>query len=80
VVAGSNPVSPTSRNRFTEVLSRASRDARSTGGGLGEYYSEHETRTPVRVCARFVPEVGLSLSDRAAECQTCGRLTTTAVR
>ena len=26
---------------------RASRDRRRANGGLGEYYSEHETRTPV---------------------------------
>lgn len=34
-----------------ETAARASRDARSAGGGLGEYYSEHETRTPVWICA-----------------------------
>ncbi|MGJ6123546.1 MobF family relaxase [Mycolicibacterium sp. Y3] len=30
---------------------RAGRDARSAGGGLGEYYSGHDTRTPVWICA-----------------------------
>jgi conjugative relaxase-like TrwC/TraI family protein len=30
---------------------RASTDLRRAGGGLGEYYSEHETRTPVWLCA-----------------------------
>jgi conjugative relaxase-like TrwC/TraI family protein len=30
---------------------RASADLRRAGGGLGEYYCEHETRTPVWLCA-----------------------------
>ena len=30
---------------------RAAIDAQKSGGGLGEYYSEHETRTPVWLCA-----------------------------
>ena len=30
---------------------RASRDLQHANGGLGEYYSEHETRTPVWLCA-----------------------------
>ncbi|MGO8966941.1 MobF family relaxase [Mycobacterium sp.] len=30
---------------------RASADRRRANGGLGEYYSEHETRTPVWLCA-----------------------------
>ncbi len=30
---------------------RAGRDARAAGGGLGEYYSEHDTRTPVWMCS-----------------------------
>jgi conjugative relaxase-like TrwC/TraI family protein len=30
---------------------RASKDRHAAGGGLGEYYSEHETRTPVWLCA-----------------------------
>ncbi|OBI37068.1 MobF family relaxase [Mycobacterium colombiense] len=33
------------------TASRASSDLRRANGGLGEYYSEHETRTPVWVCA-----------------------------
>ena len=34
-----------------ETAARAGRDVRTAGGGLGEYYSEHETRTPVWTCA-----------------------------
>ncbi|MFN6554246.1 MobF family relaxase [Mycolicibacterium septicum] len=34
-----------------DTVARASRDARAAGGGLGEYYSEHDTRTPVWVAA-----------------------------
>jgi conjugative relaxase-like TrwC/TraI family protein len=30
---------------------RATADLQRAGGGLGEYYSEHDTRTPVWVCA-----------------------------
>jgi hypothetical protein len=30
---------------------RASADRQRANGGLGEYYSEHETRTPVWLCA-----------------------------
>jgi hypothetical protein len=30
---------------------RATTDLRAAGGGLGEYYSERETRTPVWLCA-----------------------------
>jgi conjugative relaxase-like TrwC/TraI family protein len=33
------------------TASRASSDLQRANGGLGEYYSEHETRTPVWVCA-----------------------------
>ncbi|AKK30236.1 MobF family relaxase [Mycobacterium sp. EPa45] len=33
------------------TASRASADLRRANGGLGEYYSEHETRTPVWACA-----------------------------
>jgi conjugative relaxase-like TrwC/TraI family protein len=33
------------------TASRASADLQRANGGLGEYYSEHETRTPVWVCA-----------------------------
>jgi len=35
----------------TATASRASSDLQRANGGLGEYYSEHETRTPVWVCA-----------------------------
>lgn len=34
-----------------EAGGRASSDLQRTNGGLGEYYSEHETRTPVWLCA-----------------------------
>jgi hypothetical protein len=30
---------------------RATKNLRHAGGGLGEYYSERETRTPVWLCA-----------------------------
>ncbi|AKK30467.1 MobF family relaxase [Mycobacterium sp. EPa45] len=48
---------------------RAALDAQTAGGGLGEYYSEHDTRTPVWLCAgdarRAAELVGLSDLDRA---------------
>lgn len=34
-----------------DTAARASRDARAVGGGLGKYYSEHDTRPPVWTCA-----------------------------
>ncbi|WP_445165893.1 hypothetical protein ACTXG7_18640 [Mycolicibacterium sp. Dal123E01] len=34
-----------------QTAERASSDLLRAGGGLGEYYSEHETRTPVWLCA-----------------------------
>ena len=34
-----------------EAAGRASSDLKRANGGLGEYYSEHETRTPVWLCA-----------------------------
>jgi hypothetical protein len=47
----------------------ASKDLARLGGGLGEYYSEHETRTPVWLCAgdarRAAALVGLSDVQRA---------------
>lgn len=47
---------------------RAAVDAQKAGGGLGEYYSEHDTRTPVWLCvgdARRAAElVGLSDLER----------------
>lgn len=33
------------------TAARVTRDAGSAGGGLGEYYTEHETRNPVWLCA-----------------------------
>ncbi|MBU8818772.1 hypothetical protein KL864_23030 [Mycolicibacterium goodii] len=33
------------------TASRATADLQRANGGLGEYYGEHETRTPVWVCA-----------------------------
>lgn len=34
-----------------QAAERASKNRSRPGGGLGEYYSEHETRTPVWLCA-----------------------------
>jgi conjugative relaxase-like TrwC/TraI family protein len=34
-----------------KTAQRANADLQRTNGGLGEYYSEHETRTPVWLCA-----------------------------
>lgn len=34
-----------------KAAGRASSDLQKANGGLGEYYSEHETRTPVWLCA-----------------------------
>ncbi|MEZ0350159.1 MobF family relaxase [Mycobacterium sp. pR1184] len=51
------------------TASRASADLQRANGGLGEYYSEHETRTPVWVCAGdghiAARLVGLSDAQRA---------------
>jgi hypothetical protein len=48
---------------------RASRDMARAGGGLGEYYSEHETRTPTWLLAGDIRTVaslvGLSEAQRA---------------
>jgi hypothetical protein len=33
------------------TVERATSDRQRANGGLGEYYSEHETRTPVWLCA-----------------------------
>ena len=33
-----------------ETAARAGRGARAAGGGLGEYYCEHETQSPVWLC------------------------------
>ncbi|BBY65488.1 MobF family relaxase [Mycolicibacterium helvum] len=55
-------------NYYNETA-RAAIDAQKAGGGLGEYYSEHDTRTPVWLCAgdgrRAAELVGLSDLDRA---------------
>jgi conjugative relaxase-like TrwC/TraI family protein len=51
------------------TASRASSDLQRANGGLGEYYSEHETRTPVWVCAGDTHTaarlVGLTDAERA---------------
>ncbi|WP_454561520.1 MobF family relaxase [Mycobacterium haemophilum] len=38
-------------NDTANAVGRATKDARTAGGGLGEYYTEHDTRTPVWLCA-----------------------------
>jgi conjugative relaxase-like TrwC/TraI family protein len=52
-----------------QAAERAAKDRTRSGGGLGEYYSEHETRTPVWVCAgdtrRAAALVGLTDQQRA---------------
>jgi conjugative relaxase-like TrwC/TraI family protein len=52
-----------------KTAARASADLARAGGGLGEYYGEHETRTPVWLCAGDVRTaaavVGLSDVARA---------------
>ncbi|BBZ06835.1 hypothetical protein MDOR_10040 [Mycolicibacterium doricum] len=52
-----------------QAAERASKDRARSGGGLGEYYSEHETRTPVWLCAgdtrRAAALVGLTDAQRA---------------
>jgi conjugative relaxase-like TrwC/TraI family protein len=52
-----------------QTAARATKDFQRAGGGLGEYYSEHETRTPVWVCAGDTHTaaglVGLSDTQRA---------------
>lgn len=56
-------------NDTARAAGAAARDARSAGGGLGEYYGEHDTRTPVWTCvgdARAAAAmVGLSDAQRA---------------
>lgn len=37
-------------NDTARAAGQAARDAYSAGGGLGEYYGEHDTRTPVWTC------------------------------
>jgi conjugative relaxase-like TrwC/TraI family protein len=38
-------------NDTANTVGQAVKDARKAGGGLGEYYTEHDTRTPVWLCA-----------------------------
>jgi hypothetical protein len=38
-------------NRTARAAGDAARDAQRANGGLGEYYSEHDTRAPVWLCA-----------------------------
>ncbi|WP_101947687.1 MobF family relaxase [Mycobacterium sp. 3519A] len=38
-------------NDTANAVGEAVKDARKPGGGLGEYYTEHDTRTPVWLCA-----------------------------
>lgn len=56
-------------NDTARAAGQAARDACSAGGGLGEYYGEHDTRTPVWVCVgdahKAAELVGLSDAERA---------------
>lgn len=38
-------------NDTANAVHQAVKDAQKAGGGLGEYYTEHDTRTPVWLCA-----------------------------
>src|ERR1700744_5633766 len=38
-------------NDTAMAVGEAAKDAQKAGGGLGEYYTEHDTRTPVWLCA-----------------------------
>lgn len=38
-------------NDTANAVGKAVKDARKAGGGLGEYYTEYDTRTPVWLCA-----------------------------
>jgi conjugative relaxase-like TrwC/TraI family protein len=38
-------------NDTAKAVGQAAADAQKAGGGLGEYYTEHDTRTPVWLCA-----------------------------
>ncbi|HWF71634.1 MAG TPA: MobF family relaxase [Mycobacterium sp.] len=57
-------------NDTARAAGHAAADLQRAGGGLGEYYGEHDTRTPVWTCAgdtRAVAElVGLTEMQRAA--------------
>lgn len=56
-------------NDTANAVGQAVADARKAGGGLGEYYTEHDTRTPVWLCARNARRaaalVGLTEIERA---------------
>ena len=56
-------------NDTARAAGQAAKDAQRANGGLGEYYSERDTRTPVWLCAgdtRTAAElVGLSDVERA---------------
>ncbi|WP_293004148.1 MobF family relaxase [Mycobacterium sp.] len=56
-------------NDTARAAGRAAKDLQQAGGGLGEYYGEHDTRTPVWVCAgdthKAAELVGLSDVERA---------------
>jgi hypothetical protein len=38
-------------NDTAKAVGQAAKDAQKAGGGLGEYYTEHDTRTQVWLCA-----------------------------
>jgi hypothetical protein len=38
-------------NDTAHAVGQAATDAKKAGGGLGEYYTEHDTGTPVWLCA-----------------------------
>jgi conjugative relaxase-like TrwC/TraI family protein len=56
-------------NDTARAAGQAAQDLQRAGGGLGEYYGEHDTRTPVWVCAgdahKAAELVGLSDAQRA---------------
>ena len=56
-------------NDTARAAGQAAKDAQRANGGLGEYYSEHDTRTPVWLCAgdavKAAELVGLSDTQRA---------------
>ena len=56
-------------NDTARAAGQATKDLQRSGGGLGEYYSEHDTRAPVWVCAgdahKVAGLVGLSDVQRA---------------
>ncbi|KPN48669.1 AAA family ATPase, partial [Mycobacterium intracellulare subsp. chimaera] len=56
-------------NDTARAAGQAAKDLQCANGGLGEYYGEHDTRTPVWVCAgdahRAAELVGLSDAERA---------------